>query len=49
MHGVVPAALKIGRVDLTMLLKVVAGHATTSPFKWNLPPLLKGRAVVPSN
>jgi hypothetical protein len=49
MHGVLPTASKIGIVDLTIFFKIVIGQATTSPFKWKLPPLLKGRAVVPSN
>jgi hypothetical protein len=49
MHGVFPAAQKMGIVDLAMFLKVAIGQATTSPLRWNLPPLLKGRAVVPSN
>jgi hypothetical protein len=39
MQGIFPAATKIGMVDLTMFLKIVIGLATTSPFRWNLPPL----------
>jgi hypothetical protein len=49
MHGVLPAAIKMGTVALTIFLKTGTGLATTSPFRWNLPPLLKGKAVVPSN
>ncbi len=49
MHGLLPFVFNIGMMFSTIFPESSGGVTTTFPARWNLPLLLKGRAVVPSN